>query len=341
MTSYHSPYGGFPPADPWAPYKPQLRRNANFVGASLLFLCLLHLSLFSVLVVLLMQLGVLPADALSPEKVNTLGIGNTAYLLLYLPVYVAVMGLPMLIACGIFRPAFSPLDLSERVKPGLFIGCVFIGMAMCAAANVVASVWTSFFASFGVDVPDVPSMMENEPVSLALNLLIMAVMPAILEEFFFRGYVLQALRPYGDTFAVVVSALLFGLMHGNLTQLPFAFLLGLIFGFFAVRLGNIWVCCVIHFLNNAVAVLLGDFLPYYVTDPMWQNVIVLGVFGLFAAVGLCIFIVMMATGHPLFRKKEPSPTMPPLSLRVGQFFLSPMVIISLLLFALQTALNTQ
>ncbi len=341
MTPYYPPYNGFSPTDPWAPYKPCLKRNAHFIGALMLFLGLLHLSLFSVLVLILMNVGVLSPDALSPDKAATLGLDNTAYLLLYLSVYMMVMGLPMLFAGLIFRPDFSPLDLSERVRPALFIGCVCIGMAMCAAANVAANVWASFFAQFGVEVPETPSMMENKPISVFLNLFIMAVLPAVLEEFFFRGYVLQALRPYGDTFAVVMSALLFGLMHSNLTQLPFAFLLGLIFGFFAVRLRNIWVCCTIHFLNNALAVLLSDFLPYYVPDIEIQNLIITGVFGLFASAGIVIFIVLMATGHPLFRRNADHPVLPPMSLRLQQFTLTPMVLISFALFVVQTILNTQ
>lgn len=341
MASYYSPYGGFPSADPWAAHKPILQRNAHFVGALMLFLGVLHQSLFAGIARLLQNVGVLPPDAFDPEKTATLGLDNTAYLLLYLAVYMLVMGLPMLFAGLLFRPDFSPLDLSEKVRPSLFIGCVCIGLAVCSAANVVASVWASFFENFGVEVPEHPSLTENEPVSVLLNLFIMAVLPAVLEEFLFRGYVLQALRPYGDTFAVIMSALLFGLMHSNLTQLPFAFLLGLIFGFFAVRLGNIWVGCVIHFLNNAIAVLFNEFLPYYVTEVEMRNTILFAVFGALAAAGIVIFIVMFSTGHPLFQRNVTRPVLPPISLRLKQFTLTPMVLAAVALFAVQTMMNMQ
>lgn len=46
----------------------------------------------------------------------------------------------------------------------------------------------------------------------------------------FRGYFLRLLRPYGTWFAVIVTAILFALMHGNILQIPFAFLVGLACG---------------------------------------------------------------------------------------------------------------
>ena len=69
-----------------------------------------------------------------------------------------------------------------------------------------------------------------------------------------RGVLMGVLRKYGDGFAIIVSALVFGLMHGNLVQIPFAFVLGLFFGYAVIRTGTIWTAVVIHFLNNLLSV---------------------------------------------------------------------------------------
>ncbi|MCM1497705.1 MAG: CPBP family intramembrane metalloprotease, partial [Clostridium sp.] len=50
----------------------------------------------------------------------------------------------------------------------------------------------------------------------------------IAEELIYRGFVMRSLEKYGESFAVVVSAVLFGVMHQNLIQSIFAFLVGLI-----------------------------------------------------------------------------------------------------------------
>ena len=48
-----------------------------------------------------------------------------------------------------------------------------------------------------------------------MNALATAVVPLFVEEFLFRGVILSQFRKYGDVFAVIASALLFGLLHRN------------------------------------------------------------------------------------------------------------------------------
>ena len=74
-----------------------------------------------------------------------------------------------------------------------------------------------------------------------------AIVPAVFEEFAFRGVVLNKLRKFGDSYAIIMSAVLFGLMHGNLSQIPFAFILGLVIGFIAVKTNSIIPGILIHF----------------------------------------------------------------------------------------------
>ena len=314
-----------------------LRRNGRLVGVMLILLFVFSLFLYSAVVTVLMLAGLVPFSALTDPQ---LGLPNTAYLLLYLPVYVGVMGLPMLFACLFVRPGFSPLSLSRRVSPGLFAGCVLMGLGLCTAANFMTNLWTDFFGRFGITAPEMPELMENTAVSVLLNVLIFALLPALLEELMFRGYVLMALQPAGEGTAIVLSALLFGLMHGNLTQLPFAFLLGLCFGFFTLRLGNIWVAVTVHALNNALAVLLDSLLPYYLPDETAQGLCILAVFGLLLVGGICVLIILLALRHPLFTAR---PVSPPSCLTQGQrraqVLRSPLLWVSAALFLVMTALN--
>ena len=56
-------------------------------------------------------------------------------------------------------------------------------------------------------------------------------------------------------FAVMVSSILFGVIHGNFQQMPFAFLVGLIMGFVTVKCESIWPAMLIHFYNNLSSVI--------------------------------------------------------------------------------------
>src|SRR5262249_52537988 len=98
---------------------------------------------------------------------------------------------------------------------------------------------------------------------------VLAVAPAVLEELFFRGYLLTALegeegRPGRAVFA---SAALFALFHllmaGSLAveRLLPSFLLGLVLGWLAVVSGSVFPGMLLHVIHNAVIVLMGYYQP--------------------------------------------------------------------------------
>jgi len=78
----------------------------------------------------------------------------------------------------------------------------------------------------------------------------------VFEEILFRGLILRNIMPYGKKMAVLGSAFLFGIFHGNLLQTPYAFACGLVLGYAAAEYSLGWAV-LLHFLNNFV---LGDLL---------------------------------------------------------------------------------
>ncbi|MGI6766733.1 MAG: CPBP family intramembrane glutamic endopeptidase [Lentihominibacter sp.] len=93
----------------------------------------------------------------------------------------------------------------------------------------------------------------------------------VIEELIYRGYVLRRLQRYGNLFAIMVSAAAFGLMHENIPQAMFAFMIGITLGYVAVVYSVKWAI-VFHILNNLV---MGDLL-YRITDVLdteTQNII--------------------------------------------------------------------
>lgn len=79
------------------------------------------------------------------------------------------------------------------------------------------------------------------------------------EEILFRGFLLQNFKRYGVRFAIMFSATLFGICHGNIVQTPFAFILGLLLGYITVSYGLKYAIAV-HIFNNMV---LADFLDRF------------------------------------------------------------------------------
>lgn len=106
-------------------------------------------------------------------------------------------------------------------------------------------------------VPD-----EGMSYSPLFGLITIAVLPAVFEEFAFRKVIYGYMRKHGKIIAAVFSSILFGLMHQNLTQGLFAFGMGLLMCCVYEKTGRIIYTMLLHFLNNAISVLL-PFIPKY------------------------------------------------------------------------------
>lgn len=94
--------------------------------------------------------------------------------------------------------------------------------------------------------------------ALLFNLLMIAVLPAIGEEFIFRGAVQRIFRQWTGNvhLAVFIAALLFSAMHLQFYGFLPRLLLGLVLGYMFVMSKNIWVPVFAHFFNNAAAVIV-------------------------------------------------------------------------------------
>lgn len=82
-----------------------------------------------------------------------------------------------------------------------------------------------------------------------MQLIYTLVLGPIAEELIFRGAIFQVLRKYGRVFAIVASALLFGIYHGNLPQGIFAFAVGILFAYITAEYSIYW-SMLIHIFNN-------------------------------------------------------------------------------------------
>ncbi len=87
---------------------------------------------------------------------------------------------------------------------------------------------------------------------IIVDLLALALVPALAEELLFRGVLFAAVRPrLGATGAVVVTAIAFGLYHGSTYRFAPAALGGLLLGVARAASGSLWPALAFHFANNA------------------------------------------------------------------------------------------
>ena len=94
---------------------------------------------------------------------------------------------------------------------------------------------------------------------LIINLLLMAVLPAISEELTFRGVLMNLFKVKGESvphLAIWCSAILFSAIHLQFYGFVPRMLMGALFGYMLVWTGSLWTPILMHFTNNAMAVIL-------------------------------------------------------------------------------------
>jgi membrane protease YdiL (CAAX protease family) len=105
--------------------------------------------------------------------------------------------------------------------------------------------------------------------TLALNMFMIAVLPALGEEFLFRGVIQRLLTEWtaNKHVGVWMAAFIFSFIHFQFYGFLPRFLLGLYFGYLLVWSSCIWVPVTGHFINNGVAVLY----YHFSTKPMGET----------------------------------------------------------------------
>ncbi|MFI3324716.1 MAG: type II CAAX endopeptidase family protein [Clostridia bacterium] len=140
---------------------------------------------------------------------------------------------------------------------------VIIGWGLCLASNLPVNFIYQYIDETGINSGVTVQPSADSTLSFILKIIAVSIAPAVFEEFVFRGVVLSKLKKYGASFAIVVSSILFAILHSNLISMPFAFLAGLVMGFIYVKTNNLWITIFIHFLNNAFSIVQEEILNYF------------------------------------------------------------------------------
>lgn len=140
----------------------------------------------------------------------------------------------------------------------LYILALFAGFMFCVIGNSATSWLSVLFSLFEIEFNSGLEGLATptSALGMVLNVINFAVAPALFEEFAFRGVILQPLRRFGDWFAIFASSFAFAILHGNMVQIPFAFIVGVALGYFCIKTQSIWTSVSIHFINNLYSVIM-------------------------------------------------------------------------------------
>ena len=120
-----------------------------------------------------------------------------------------------------------------------------------------------------------------------LIILVMAVMPAVGEEIFFRGLLFGGFRHrHGAFWGILLSSLIFGAFHMSIVKLLPTAMLGACFAYIGYCSGSIYIGMFLHFLNNLISMALskypeqmGRFLPFLVEELSGKDIFLMLIIG--------------------------------------------------------------
>lgn len=191
---------------------------------------------------------------------------------------------------------------TRKLSPICLLLLIPMAISFFGVTRLLSSVSVLLLTLMQYKFPMSASSIYTSPWDLVAQLLLTAALPAIFEEFTHRGLALDALKKRGsEASAIVLSGLLFALMHTNILQFLYAFAGGCIFGLLAVKSKSIYPSMILHFANNAIAT-LNEYADQYpdgafgfiakMNDFWYSSIITSLFFGLILAANAVLFVFL-------------------------------------------------
>ena len=136
-------------------------------------------------------------------------------------------------------------------------------VAILACGTIIPSQW--LLEQLGLEAPIETQQLFEQIMRQPAGYFVVGILVPVAEEMVFRGAILRTLlsifnRRY-HWLPIILSALLFGVVHGNMAQFVHATLLGLLLGWLYYRTDSIVPGLVLHWMNNTIAYVLTTLLP--------------------------------------------------------------------------------
>lgn len=279
---------------------------------------------------------------ISQDKIETVPM-------FYISIFISVFSafLPGLFYFLISGRSITGTIQTNYVRQGTLWQIVFIGMAVSMIANYASNIIITNLSLFEIENQVNMFTSTSTFEERILYIISTAIVPAFAEEFAYRGILLGVLRKYGDAFAIITSSIIFGAMHGNITQIPFAFILGLILAYVDCKTNSILPSIIIHFVNNFYAVMLDILNSSGEFNDRKLYIFSYALIAAFCILGFISFLHLIKKDRHYFSLSDTFSqhnnefcNLLTFKEKIKAFFFNPGIIFVLVLFSLETLGNT-
>lgn len=146
-------------------------------------------------------------------------------------------------------------EKKDKLKPSNIVSWILMALPIMFVCT--------YFVETIINKMDInPTMIESalffdkSVLGYILFFIEIAILPAIFEEILFRKVMLDSAKKHGTKFAIIFTAIMFGLIHMNIPQAVNAMFIGIIFAYITIKTGTIIPAIILHFINNGTQALL-------------------------------------------------------------------------------------
>ena len=168
----------------------------------------------------------------------------------------AVYILPVLVWLIFFKRSAEPCRF-KKIRISNVLLCLVIYICIFPLLGLLNSI--SMLYSSNEISGVIGGLSEQIPYPLAL--VVVAILPAFCEELTYRGVFLSTYRKVNPLWAVILSGGLFGILHGNLNQITYAIVLGIVFALIVEATDSVFSSMIVHCMINAFSTTLVYLLP--------------------------------------------------------------------------------
>ncbi|MGN0165492.1 MAG: lysostaphin resistance A-like protein [Lachnospiraceae bacterium] len=189
-----------------------------------------------------------------------------------------------------------------KVKVIPVLSSVVMGFSIIPFISLINTV-SMFFVR---NVTETKVSVAAEQYPLWLMLIIVAVLPAMVEELLYRGIYFGVYRKSGVLKGAIIAALLFAFMHGNLNQFAYAVVAGFLFAMIDYAGGSVIYSIIMHVIINGTSVvaLYSDKIQLGIIQKLAEEKEYTSLWAAFTDLGpwAALGLVITAAGYMIIRK---------------------------------------
>lgn len=217
-----------------------------------------------------------------------------------------------------------------------------IGLVGLALAQIVNTMFVYIFNIGQSESMEIALSLPQSKIGVLLYILYLAIIPAIFEELLFRKAILNGAKRFGSRFAIIFTAVAFGLFHQNLQQILGTTLIGFVLALVTIKTGDIKTAIALHFTNNFFATLVQ--IAYSSVESGEMTIVTLIcmslvlVIAILAFIGVILLIKSLVTKKHIFKISENENVK---KVKITSIFANYYVIILFAIIVMTTVLNSK